>query len=268
MEQKGSFGELFSTFFRIGLCTFGGGYAMIPLISGICVEEKGWITSDEMMDVTVVAESTPGPMAINCATYVGWKMGGMAGAVAGTLGIVTPAFVIIYLISLFFGDILQVSLFFNAFRGIQAAVAILILDAAFSMLWRMEKRALSIGIFFGSALLMLLATLRSIHLSTITVLLAAAAVSLGVYGARGIMGDEEGKAPNPEKDKKKSGGTKKSGAGKKSGEASEAKGGKGSKKEAKAAKKDAKKGAKAAKKDAKAAKKAEKAAKKKGGKGK
>ena len=64
---------------------------MIPLISGICVEEKGWITSDEMMDVTVVAESTPGPMAINCATYVGWKMGGMAGAVAGTLGIVTPA---------------------------------------------------------------------------------------------------------------------------------------------------------------------------------
>ena len=78
---------------------------MIPLISGICVEEKGWITSDEMMDVTVVAESTPGPMAINCATYVGWKLGGMAGAVAGTLGIVTPAFVIIYLISLFFGAV-------------------------------------------------------------------------------------------------------------------------------------------------------------------
>ena len=80
------FADLFLSFFKIGLFTFGGGYAMISMIQHTCVEQKGWITHDEMMDVTVIAESTPGPVAINCATYVGCKKAGFAGAAVATAG--------------------------------------------------------------------------------------------------------------------------------------------------------------------------------------
>ncbi|MBO4799991.1 MAG: chromate transporter, partial [Lachnospiraceae bacterium] len=93
--------ELFLTFAKIGLFTFGGGYAMLSLIEHACVEEKKWITHDEMMNVTVIAESTPGPIAINCATFVGYKQGKMAGAVVATLGMVLPSFIIIFIISSF-----------------------------------------------------------------------------------------------------------------------------------------------------------------------
>ena len=92
--------ELLLTFMKIGLFTFGGGYAMIPMIEGICVEEKKWITSDEMLNITVIAESTPGPIAINCATFVGYQQAGFAGALAATLGIVLPSFAVISAISL------------------------------------------------------------------------------------------------------------------------------------------------------------------------
>ena len=91
--------ELFLIFAKIGLFTFGGGYAMISLIENNCVEKKKWITHDEMMNITVIAESTPGPIAINCATYVGYKKAGITGAIISTLGIVLPSFIIILLIS-------------------------------------------------------------------------------------------------------------------------------------------------------------------------
>ena len=89
--------DLFLTFAGIGLFTFGGGYAMISLIENSCVEKKRWITHDEMMNVTVIAESTPGPIAINCATFVGYKQKGLAGAIAATIGMVLPSFCIIFL---------------------------------------------------------------------------------------------------------------------------------------------------------------------------
>ena len=87
--------ELFYTFFKIGLFTFGGGYAMISLIENTCVEKKAWITHDEMMDITVIAESTPGPIAINCATFVGFRQKGFLGALVATLGIILPIYTII-----------------------------------------------------------------------------------------------------------------------------------------------------------------------------
>ena len=93
--------ELFFTFVKIGLFTFGGGYAMISMIENNCVEKKAWITHDEMMDVTVIAESTPGPIAINCATFTGYKKAGFLGALVATLGIVVPSFIVIFLISMF-----------------------------------------------------------------------------------------------------------------------------------------------------------------------
>ena len=98
--------ELFLTFAKIGAFTFGGGYAMLALLDHTCVEEKKWLTAEEFSDLTVIAESTPGPIAINCSTYTGYKKGGLPGAVAATLGMVLPSFLILLLISLFFENIL------------------------------------------------------------------------------------------------------------------------------------------------------------------
>ena len=103
--------ELFLIFAKIGLFTFGGGYAMISLIENNCVEKKKWITHDEMMNITVIAESTPGPIAINCATYVGYKKAGITGAIISTLGIVLPSFIIILLISALLKMLLKINMY-------------------------------------------------------------------------------------------------------------------------------------------------------------
>jgi chromate transporter len=131
--------DLFLTFAKIGLFTFGGGYAMIALIEDICVEKKQWITPDEMMNVTVIAESTPGPIAINCATYVGYKKKGLSGAAVATIGMVLPSFCIIFLISMFLDNFLDITWIAHAFMGIKVAVGILILDAGIKMIRKMQK---------------------------------------------------------------------------------------------------------------------------------
>ncbi len=175
--------ELFLTFARIGFFTFGGGYAMIALIEHQCVEKKNWITHDEMMNVTVIAESTPGPIAINCATYVGYKMAGFIGAVIATLGIVMPSFFVIYTISIFLDDFLEIAVIANAFRGIKVAVGILILDAAITMLKKMPKKTMPRVIMLCSCAVMLFANIFSWNVSSITIMLAAA-VSLGIFLVR------------------------------------------------------------------------------------
>ena len=173
-QQKRS---LFWTFFKIGLFTFGGGYAMLPLIESICVERRGWITHEEMLRITVLAESTPGPVAINCATYVGNRRGGFLGALAATLGVVLPSFGIILGISLLFRSFLEIPMVVNAFRGIKIAVSLLILQAGLKMLGRLEKKALPLTLFFGAAVAMLLINLFSWRFSTIWLLLIAAVIS-------------------------------------------------------------------------------------------
>ena len=111
--------DLFLSFAKIGLFTFGGGYAMLSLIENTCVEKKKWITQEEMMNITVIAESTPGPVAINCATYVGYKQKKMLGALVSMLGMILPSFVIIYLISMFLDRFLEITWVANAFQGIK-----------------------------------------------------------------------------------------------------------------------------------------------------
>lgn len=139
MKKTSILSSLVLTFMKIGLFTFGGGYAMISLIDNECVEKKKWITHDELMDITVIAESTPGPIAINCATYVGYQQAGFAGAILSTIGIVLPSFAVIYLISLFFNNILEIAVVANAFKGIKIAVDVLILNVAIKMLKKMHK---------------------------------------------------------------------------------------------------------------------------------
>ncbi len=177
--------ELFLTFMKIGAFTFGGGYAMLSVIENNCVEKKGWITHDDLMNITVIAESTPGPVAVNCATFVGYKQAGLFGAAAATLGVVLPSFVIIYLISLFLDDLLSIAVIANAFRGIKLAVALLIISAAVNMFKKMKRRSvLNLVILFASCAAMLAINLFSLKFSSIALMLIAAAVSLAAFSIR------------------------------------------------------------------------------------
>ena len=180
--------ELFLTFAKIGAFTFGGGYAMLALLDHTCVEEKKWLTSEEFSDLTVIAESTPGPIAINCSTYAGYKKAGVPGAVVATLGMVLPSFVILLLISLFFENILAYPIIAKAFRGIRVAVSLLILRAGYKMVTKMLKSTktklsslLLVVIFFGISLCL---SLFNIRISTIWLILASGLCGFFLYGIR------------------------------------------------------------------------------------
>ena len=176
--------ELFCVFFKIGLFTFGGGYAMISIIEDACVDRRGWITKEEMDDLVVVAESTPGPIAINCATYVGRRQAGLAGALCATLGMILPSFLVIFAISRFLDRFLEIRVVANAFKGIKLAVCILILDAGRRLFLRMPKKPLPLTILFVSLALMLAVSFLSLRLSSVLLMLAAGALSLLAYGLR------------------------------------------------------------------------------------
>ena len=185
MKKLPVLGQLFACFLKIGMFTFGGGYAMISIIHHTCGEEKKWMTEDEMLDMTVIAESTPGPIAINCATYVGYKLGGFPGAISATLGMVLPSFVIIYAISMFLGHVLEIPLVAKAFQGIQIGVGILILSTGWNMLQKMSKKPQPRIIAACAFAAMLLIDIFSLKISTIALMLTAAAVSIGIFYLKG-----------------------------------------------------------------------------------
>lgn len=173
--------DLFFTFAKIGLFTFGGGYAMISMIENNCVERKQWITHDEMMNVTVLAESTPGPISINCATFTGYKKAGFLGALSATIGVILPSFVIIFLISLFLDNFLEITIIANAFKGIKVAVGILIADAGITMIKKMKHQKQPIIIMICSCIVMLCINIFSWSFSSISLMVIAAAVNLMVF---------------------------------------------------------------------------------------
>ena len=179
--------DLFLTFAKIGLFTFGGGYAMISLIENACVENKKWITHDEMMNITVIAESSPGPIAINCATYVGYKKGKLPGAIIATLGMIIPSFAIIYAASRFLNGFLEITWAANAFRGIKIAVGILIVDTAAKMLKQMKQKPMQISIVICSVLTMLLINVFAINISSMILMLAAAFIGIIVFVIKNNM---------------------------------------------------------------------------------
>ena len=186
--------DLFLTFSKIGLFTFGGGYALISMIENNCVERKKWITHDEMMYVTVIAESTPGPIAINCATFTGYKKAGLPGAVVATFGIIVPSFAIIYLISLFLDNFLELTIIANAFKGIKIAVGILILDAAVTMIKKMHRKKTSAIIMVCSCIAMLCINIFSLNFSSFSLMLISAAASLIIFIQNGIFKQKTGES--------------------------------------------------------------------------
>lgn len=180
----GVLGELFLTFVKIGLFTFGGGYAMISVIEHICVEDKQWISHDDMMNITVIAESTPGPVAINCATFVGYKKKGIGGAIVATLGMLIPSFTIIFVISMFLDHFLEIGIIANAFKGIKLAVGILIVDAALKMIRKMQKKVYICVILICSTVMMLAINIFSLTFSYLIIMLVAGMISLGLSAGK------------------------------------------------------------------------------------
>ena len=129
--------QVFASFFKIGAFTFGGGYAMIPLIQNEAVEKRGWVTDDDILEIIAIAESTPGPIAINSATFVGYRAAGVLGSVCATLGVVLPSFVIILLISFVLKQFQNIKAVQYAFQGIRAGVLALLCKS----LWTMYKKS-------------------------------------------------------------------------------------------------------------------------------
>ena len=190
---------LFWAFFKIGLFTFGGGYAMIAVIEREIVERKKWIEHEEFTDLIAIAESTPGPLAINSATYVGYTYAGVLGSVLATFGVVLPSFCIIFAISFFFDAFLSLTWVGYAFRGIQACVAFLIVNAGIKMAKHLKLNWFN-GILFGVTITaMVVLDLLAINVSSILYILAG-----GVLGVAFFLGKfmKEKKAENKEeKDK-------------------------------------------------------------------
>ena len=172
---------LFLTMLKIGLFTFGGGYAMIALLENEFVEKKKWLEKDEFLDVTAIAESTPGPIAINAATYMGYKNAGIIGSIIATLGICIPSFVIIYAISLFFDAFLSLTLVAYAFKGIQICVVYLILTAGLKMLKQMKKTVFNMIIILVTLVCMVVFSLFAVKFSTIFYILISGICGIVVY---------------------------------------------------------------------------------------
>lgn len=144
MESKGKkIFQLFLVFLKIGAFTFGGGYAMIPIIQKEIVENKKWITDDDILEIIAIAESTPGPIAINSATFVGYRVAGFFGAMFATLGVVLPSFVIILLISFVLREFQDIPAVQYAFDGIRAGVLALLIKALVSMYKKAPKGLVS-----------------------------------------------------------------------------------------------------------------------------
>lgn len=172
---------LFLSFLRIGMFTFGGGYAMIALLKIEFVTKKQWITDDEFLDMAAIAESTPGPIAINCATYIGYQMAGFGGALASTTAVCIPSFVIIYFISSFLDNFLELSYVSYALDGIQACVVYLILSAAIQMIKGIQKTFFNLAIGITVFALMLVFSILSVEFSTVFYILICGIIGVAGY---------------------------------------------------------------------------------------
>ena len=184
---------LFLTFFKIGLFTFGGGYAMIALFEREFVENKKWLTNDEFLDVVAIAESTPGPIAVNSATYVGYKMGGVLGSIFATLGVVLPSFIIIFAISFIFDAFLSFAWVQYAFRGIQAGVCFIILSAGLKMLKGLKKNPINVIVLVLTIIALVGFSLFAISFSSIFLILIGGVIGLVVYFI-GVIKEKKNKA--------------------------------------------------------------------------
>ncbi|MBO4285957.1 MAG: chromate transporter [Bacilli bacterium] len=181
---------LMLTFMKIGLFTFGGGYAMIPLIQKEAVEKKGWVTNTEMLEIIGIAESTPGPVAVNTATYVGYKQAGVWGAICATLGLAIPSFVIIYLISLIYETFMSWHVVDAMFKGIKVGVILLLLNAVIKLSKNIDKTKISLIVFLLGLITMTTLSLLQISIPFISIGLILIGALVGVVSVK-VKGEKE-----------------------------------------------------------------------------
>lgn len=180
-QEAKSLGTLFFTFFKIGLFTFGGGYAMIALLEEEFIQRRKWLDKDEFLDMTAIAESTPGPVAINSATYLGYKLAKVPGAATATVAVCLPSFLIIYAISLFFEQFTQLTVIANAFKGIQVCVIYLIFSAGVRMLKSLDKSPFATGVLAAVMLVMVGLSLAGVSVSSILLILLSGAAGVAAW---------------------------------------------------------------------------------------
>ena len=183
MKKKNSFTlliELFVTFFKIGLLTFGGGYAMIPIIQKEVVEKRKWMNGNDILDILAISESTPGPIAINSATYVGFKVMGFWGSLVATLGLVIPSFTIIFVISLFYEKFLTFKVVSAIFKGLKVGVIILLVMAVFKLSKAVKKDLFTIILFCLTLIGMLVITFFQIKIPSVSIIFIVLGLIVGI----------------------------------------------------------------------------------------
>ena len=180
-QEAKSLRTLFFTFFKIGLFTFGGGYAMIALLEEEFIQRRRWLDKDEFLDMAAIAESTPGPGAINSATYLGYKLAKVPGAATATVAVCLPSFLIIYAISLFFEQFTQLTVIANAFKGIQVCVIYLIFSAGVRMLKALDKSLFATGVLAAVMLVMVGLSLAGVSVSSILLILLSGAAGVAAW---------------------------------------------------------------------------------------
>ena len=180
-QEAKSLGTLVFTFFKIGLFTFGGGYAMIALLEEEFIQRRKWLDKDEFLDMTAIAESTPGPVAINSATYLGYKLAKVPGAATATVAVCLPSFLIIYAISLFFEQFTQLTVIASAFKGIQVCVIYLIFSAGVRMLKALDKSPFATGVLAAVMLVMVGLSLAGVSVSSILLILLSGAAGVAAW---------------------------------------------------------------------------------------
>ena len=174
--------ELFWLFAKMGSVTFGGGYAMLPILQRELVEKRGWVTNEELADYYAVGQCTPGIIAVNTSTFIGEKRRGVVGGIASTLGFVFPSIIIISLIAAFLSNFAELAVVRNAFAGIQACVGVLILNAVVKLMKGAVKNVPAILIYLA-----VLAASVFFGLSPIILVVASGLAGVAVFAARGEL---------------------------------------------------------------------------------
>lgn len=183
--------SLFITFFKIGLFTFGGGYAMIPLIQREASEKRGWVSPNEILDIIAIAESTPGPIAVNAATYVGFKVGKFWGSLFATIGLVLPSFGIILVISFFYKEFMALTWINAIFKGLRVGVVILLARAFLKLKKTCKLSVFTWIIFFIVLGINLALAFLNIEFNFTSIIMIAAGLILGVIATKVSKGEWE-----------------------------------------------------------------------------
>ena len=174
--------SLFLTFFKLGIFSIGGGPTMLTLLQGELVEKKKWLDNDELMEMTAIAESTPGPIAINLATYLGYKRGGFFGALLATLGVIITPFTLMFVISLFLSNLLSVEAVKYAFMGVKVGVVFLLLKVSITLIKGVKKDIFGVILMTSVLIAMILLTIFAVNFSAIYFILLGAVLGLLIYG--------------------------------------------------------------------------------------